>query len=60
MSDLFAVFVLHGYRMFTRFAVCSGIVSASFVTSNEAKNHDDYDCYCLDAIYQHVHYLHLS
>lgn len=50
MSDLFAVFVLHSYRMLARFAMCSGIVSASFVASNEAKNHDDYDCYCLDAV----------
>ena len=60
MSDLFAVFVLHRYRMFTRLSVRSGIVSASFVASNETKNHDDYYCYCWDAIYQHVHYLHLS
>ena len=59
MSNLFAVLVLHSYRMLARFAMCSGIVSASFVASNETKNHDDYYRYCLNAIYQHVHYLHL-
>nr|DAH55556.1 MAG TPA: hypothetical protein [Bacteriophage sp.] len=50
MADLFAVFVLHRDRIFTAFAVRSGIVLARFITCNEAKNHDNYDCYCLDAI----------
>nr|DAU40998.1 MAG TPA: hypothetical protein [Bacteriophage sp.] len=50
MADLFAVFVLHLDWIFTAFAVRSGIIFAGFVTRNEAKNHDNYDCYCLDAI----------
>lgn len=48
--SLFAVLVLHHDRIFTALAVRSGIVFAGFVTRNEAKNHNNYDCYCLDAI----------
>lgn len=50
MSNLFAVLMLHSDGVFTAFVVRSGIVFASFVANNEAKNHDDYDCYCLDAV----------
>ena len=58
--SLFAVLVLHHDRIFTAFAVRSGIVLSGFIARNKAKNHNNYDCYCLDTIYQHVHYLHLS
>lgn len=47
---LFAVLVLHHDRIFTAFAVRSGIVFASFVASNKAKNHNNYDCYYLYAV----------
>lgn len=50
MAGLFAVFVLHRDWIFTALAVRGGIVLAGFVTSNKAKNHNNYDCYCLDAI----------
>lgn len=48
--SLFAVLVFHHDRIFTAFAVRSGIVLASFIASNKAKNHNNHDCYCLDAI----------
>lgn len=48
--SLFAVIMLHNDRIFTVFVVRSGIVFASFIARNEAKNHNNYDCYCLDAV----------
>ena len=48
--SLFAVLVLHHDRIFTAFAVRSGIVFASFIARNKAKNHNNYDCYYLYAV----------